>query len=311
MKGKLQTMQTRDVKGINVDYTVTNVGPAIGGEAMLIVTPKVSILVDTGFAFCGNQLVENVRKVLGSRDLDYIFLSHSHYDHVGGSPYCKRAWPSCKVVTTEYALKVMKKDSARATMKKLNGYAAKIYKVEEYEDLTDSLDADMLVKEGDIVQAGEFTFKVMEFPGHTRDSIGFYDEKEKFFLSCETNGVYVGDDEMVPQYLVGYQITLDSMDRGLALDVRYMLLSHYDIILGDRCMKLLKRAREMAVIGAREVMEGYRSGMDEQQLIDVVKKRYYTDYARRIQPEAAFDENAKYMIPMVIRELSQSDNPSH
>ena len=305
MKGKLHCMMTRNVEGINVNYTVTNVGPAIGGEAMLIVTPKVSILVDTGFGFCGNQLVENVEKVLNGRDLDFIFLSHSHYDHVGGSPYCKRRWPDTKVVTTEYALNIMRKESARATMKKLNGFAAKVFKVEEYEDLTDNLDADVLVKEGDIVDAGEFSFKVLEFPGHTKDSIGFYDEKEKFLLSCETNGVYVGDDEMVPQYLVGYQVTLDSMDKGLALDIRYMLLSHYDIILGDRCMKLLRRAREMAVIGAEEVMEGYRNGMSEEELIAVIKKRYYTDYARKIQPEAAFDENAKYLIPMVIRELSQ------
>lgn len=305
MKGKLQCMQTRNVEGINVNYTVTNVGPAIGGEAMLIVTPKVSILVDSGFGFCGNQLVENIKKVLNGRKLDFIFLSHSHYDHVLGSPYCKREWPDAQIVTTEYALNVMRKESARATMKKLNGFAARIFKVTEYEDLTDNLTADVLVKEGDIVQAGEFTFKVLEFPGHTRDSIGFYDEKEKFLLSCETNGVYVGNDEMVPQYLVGYQVTLDSMDKGLALDIRYMLLSHYDIIIGDRCMKLLRRAREMAVIGAEEVMEGYRSGMNEQELIAVIKKRYYTDYARMIQPEAAFDENAKYLIPMVIKELSQ------
>ena len=308
MKGKLHCMMTRNVEGINVSYTVTNVGPCIGGEAMLIVSPKVSILVDTGYGFCGNQLVENIEKVLNGRDLDYIFLSHSHYDHVLGSPYCKRRWPDAKIVTTEYALNVMKKDSARATMKKLNAFAAKVFKVAEYEDLTDDLTADVLVKEGDIVNAGEFSFKVMEFPGHTRDSIGFYDEKEKFLLSCETNGVYVGDDEMVPQYLIGYQITLDSRDKGLALDIRYMLLSHYDIIIGDRCMKLLRRAREMAVIGAEEVMEGYRSGLNEQELIDVVKKRYYTDYARAIQPEAAFDENAKYMIPMVIKELSEKQN---
>ena len=54
-------------------------------------------------------------------------------------------------------------------------------------------------------------------------------------------------------------------------------------------------------------MEGYRAGQTEEELIAVDKKRYYTDYARKIQPEAAFDENAKYMIPMVIRELSQKE----
>lgn len=303
MKGKLQTMQTREVKGINFDYTVTNVGPAVGGEAMLIVSEKTSILVDSGFGFCGAQLVENIKKVLGGRPLDYIFLSHSHYDHILGSPYCKREWPEAKVVTTAYAHKIMQKDSAKATMKRLNDFVAKMYKVTEFEDLTDNLDADVLVKEGDVIEAGEFRFKVLEFPGHTKDSIGFYDEQEKFLLSCESTGVYVGEDEMVPQYLVGYQVTLDSMDKAIALDVQYMILSHYDMIVGDRCSKLLRRAREMAVIGAEEVLEAYKEGKTEKEIIDVVKARYYTDYARKIQPEAAFEENVKYMIPMIISEL--------
>lgn len=306
MKGKLQCMQTREIKGINVDYTVTNVGPAVGGEAFLIVTPETSILCDSGFGFCGKQLVENIRKVLGDRRLDYILLSHSHYDHILGSPYCKREWPDAKIVSTEYASKVMEKESARATMKKLNAVAASIYKVKEYEDLTDDVKVDVFVKEGDILEAGEFRFTVHEYPGHTRDSIGFYDGNEKLLLSCESLGVYVGEDEMVPQYLVGYQVTLDSMDRALELDVQYMLLSHYDIIVGDRCRRLMLRAREMSVIGAQEVMDGFRSGLDEKQLIEVIKKRYFTPYARAIQPEAAFDLNAGYMIPMIIRELSQT-----
>lgn len=303
MKGKLQCMQARDIKGINFDYKVVNVGPAVGGEAFLIVTPSTSILCDSGFGFCGKGLVENIEKVLGDRPLDFILLSHSHYDHVLGSPHCKRRWPEARVVSTEYAAKVMEKDSAKATMRKLDAFAASIYKVKEFEDLVDELTVDIFVKEGDVLEAGEFRFAVHEYPGHTRDSIGFYDESEKLLLSCESLGVYVGEDEMVPQYLVGYKVTLDSMDRALELDVRYMLLSHYDMIVGDRCRRLMLRAREMSVIGAQEVMDGYRSGLDEKQLIDVIKKRYFTDYARAIQPEAAFDLNAGYMIPMIIKEL--------
>ena len=93
MDTKLDCMQTVEVKGKNVDYTVTNVGPVNGGEGFLFVSENTTFLLDDGFSFCGNALVDNIKKVLGDRGLDYILLTHSHYDHVGGMddlrPFCQ------------------------------------------------------------------------------------------------------------------------------------------------------------------------------------------------------------------------------
>lgn len=85
---------------------ITDVRPTMGDSAFLLDDGKTSILYDTGFAFTGPALAVNVKKVLGERSLDYIFLTHSHYDHALGSVYVKKLYPDAVVVAGAYAAKI-------------------------------------------------------------------------------------------------------------------------------------------------------------------------------------------------------------
>lgn len=72
---------------------ITDVGTVPGDSGFLIDDGKTAILYDTGFAFTGEKLAENVKGPWGDRPLDYIFLTHSHYDHALGAAYVARAYP--------------------------------------------------------------------------------------------------------------------------------------------------------------------------------------------------------------------------
>lgn len=69
---------------------VVPVGAAPGGECYLLFVGGSTLLVDSGFQFCGPQLVEHLRRTLQGRALDYILLTHSHYDHALGSVFASR-----------------------------------------------------------------------------------------------------------------------------------------------------------------------------------------------------------------------------
>lgn len=306
MDARIERMETVKVKGKAVDYEVTNVGPVIGGEGFLFVSENTTFLLDNGFAFCGEEMVKNIKDTLGDRKLDYILLTHSHYDHLSGTPYIIRAYPDVKVVANDHTANVIVRDGAKKVMRQMNAAAAQSYSAGEFEDLTDSLRVDIVVKDDDVVDLGDFRFKVCGFPGHTKCSIGFYSEEERLLLSCETLGVYIGDEKLACQYLVGYQMSIDSIDRALALDIEKMLIPHTGIVEGERCENLLKASRELAVNGAKEIVYGFREGKDEKELLTILKEKYYTPYVRKLQPEAAFDLNAKYMIPMLIKELAEN-----
>ena len=64
-----------------------------GGEALLVMGSERTALMDCGMAFCGRRMVKNLEEKLkesGRETLDYVLLSHSHYDHMGCLLYTSR-----------------------------------------------------------------------------------------------------------------------------------------------------------------------------------------------------------------------------
>ncbi len=63
-----------------VAVTVLSVGQ---GDAILIETPEMAVLIDGGDTYAGDGLCETLREKKIER-LDYVFLTHPHKDHLGG-----------------------------------------------------------------------------------------------------------------------------------------------------------------------------------------------------------------------------------
>ena len=96
--------------------STVNCRGSVGGDCFLIRGEGVSILVDSGFAFCAETAVEKIRTELKGKGLDYILLTHSHYDHAMGIPAIRRAFPQVKVIGSEYCDYILRKPTARQKM---------------------------------------------------------------------------------------------------------------------------------------------------------------------------------------------------
>ena len=103
-----------------MEIKITDVRSQKGDAAFLIDDGTTSILYDTGFGFTGYAVAQNIKAQLGERKLDYIFLTHSHYDHALGSAYILRHYPTAKVVAASYAADVFSRDGAKRIMKELD-----------------------------------------------------------------------------------------------------------------------------------------------------------------------------------------------
>ena len=156
------------------ELKITDVRVNPGDAAFLIDDGETAILYDTGFAFTGFSVAEKIKEILGERPLDYIFLTHSHYDHAAGSAYVKRYWNDAKVVAGEYATKIFAKASARKIMRGLDRKIAEKCSVTDYEDIIDELKVDIAVDDGDVIKAGDMEFIALNLPGHTKCSVGYY-----------------------------------------------------------------------------------------------------------------------------------------
>ena len=286
-----------------MDIKITDVRSLKGDSAFLIDDGKTSVLYDSGFGFTGFSVAENIKKELKGRSLNFIFLTHSHYDHSLGSSYILERFKDAKVVAGEYAEKIFAKPTAKSLMRELDQKFAHKNGVEVYEDLADNLKVHISVKDGDKINAGGMCFTALNLPGHTKCSVGYYLESEKLLLSTESLGVYVGEGMVVPSYLVGYQMVLDSIKKVQSLDVERILVPHYGVIEKEEAKLYLNKAFDSAVSTAEEIAEILKSGGSKTDAVNHFAAKYYKGKVKEIYPYDAMMLNTSMTVDLIEREL--------
>lgn len=282
---------------------VTKVSPLPGSACILISTQQKAALVDSGFSFCADKMIENIKSVLGSRPLDYILLTHSHYDHASGSGRCRLAYKDVKVAASEYAAKILSKPSALSVICEMNESAAKYYGAENPEDKPGDLSVDMVLREGDVIDMGDVTLRVMEAQGHTKCCISFYVPQNKTLISCETLGACSKEQSVAPGFLVSYEMSVNYMKRVIDMDIEGLLVSHFGVLRGNSCREFLNRALRSAEQLKDLIINDHLSGKTHSEIIEHYKEVFYNEELQKIQPLSAFYLNANHLVPMVIKEL--------
>lgn len=282
---------------------ITDVRSRSGDSAFLIDNGKNAFLLDTGFAFSGYAIAQNVKKALGERNLDFIFLTHSHYDHVLATPYVLKEYPNAAVVAGEYTKTIFEKPSALSRMTDLDRKAAQSFGISDYEDLSPLLRVDITVADGDIIKVGDMNIRAVFLPGHTKCSFGFYVECEKLLLSSETLGVYDGDKNIIPSFLVGYKTTLESIEKAKALDIEKLLIPHFGILDAERTSYYLDSAKKSAVDTCRTVASILECGGTKEAAFEAVRERFYHGDVVKSYPIDAFTLNTNIMIDLINKEM--------
>lgn len=282
---------------------ITDVRAHLGDSGFLVDDGKTAILFDSGFGFTGKKMVENIKRLLGERPLDYIFLSHSHYDHILGAFFAKKEWQNAVVVAGEHTAEVFKKEGARRVMRELDEKFARECGVEEYEDVTPMLSVDVVLKDGESVLAGDNEYRAIYFPGHTKCSTGFYLESKKLLLGSETLGVYDGENVM-PIFLVGYALARASLEKALSLSIDRLLVPHFGDICGKEKVKsYLESALQETDATASLIKNALERGVSKPDVLEILKERFFYNKFDKYYPIAAMELNTSIMINLVEKEL--------
>lgn len=283
--------------------TVTDVRIHPGDSGFLVDDGTTSILYDTGFAFTGYQLGERVKEILGNRPLDYIFLTHSHYDHSLGAPYVKRLYPDCKIVAGEYDAAVFKKPTAKNAMRELDRKYAHTCGIDSYEDLVDELTVDIVVKDGESFRAGSFDFVAINLPGHTKSSLAYYSPSRKLLLSCESLGIFDGKKTVMPIYLISYAMTRQSILKAMELDIDNLLIPHFGLIDKETTKIYLEQSLIDTDKTTMEIKRQLEEGKTKQEVLGFIKKKFYDTIFEPYYPIDAFELNTSIMIDVIEKEI--------
>ncbi len=153
------------------------------------------------------EVLENILEEYDVK-LKYILLTHGHFDHIFGVYGLKEATGASVVIHENDAGHLLdeNKSLSRGNMP----------------EPQKPVNADVLVKEGDVLTLGDEEIKVMHTPGHTMGGVCYVLEKDRVIFSgdtlfCMTAGrtdFFDGSDELM----------IKSLKRLIALDGDYRVL---------------------------------------------------------------------------------------
>lgn len=144
------------------------------GSCHLAVGERNTVLFDPGMAWYGEKTVEKIKEIIGDRPIDAVFLTHSHYDHVGALPVIKKYWPDAMVFGAAYAGRVFSKLSAKRLIRELSASAAQLNGTALPDDYsTRAIQLDQMLIGGETINVGDVCVQSIKTVGHTKDCLSY------------------------------------------------------------------------------------------------------------------------------------------
>lgn len=309
MKNNYQSNMFIDFPGYNrliFPEKIKRVTAGAGGEALLILGSEKTGLIDCGMAYCAEDLIENIKEILlaENRQLDFVFLTHTHYDHIGALPYVLKCWPEIIVYGAAYCGKVFNSVGAKNKMAELGRIAWLKYKKQEPDEvMVDGLRIDVSVREDEPVWLGEEFLVALETKGHTDCSTTYILEPDGIMFASESTGVLESPDSMHISILKSYSDAMNSVKKCAGYPIKHLISPHYGMIPDF----FVKEYWEMFISFAEEkrmfIFQLFSQDLTLEEILDEYSKKYWSDARGTEQPKEAFKENGANIIKAILKEF--------
>ncbi len=272
------------------------------------------LIFDAGITFLGEIYAKEIKKILGSRQVEYLFLTHAHFDHCGSVSILKKHFPLMKVITSKKAKDILGRPNAIKLIKALNQASEEVVGDIEIDFASsgefEPFEIDKTVKDGDIFKISNgLNIRIIETPGHTSDCLSFYIQEKKILISSEAAGQPDLTGYIVSDCLLDYDQYFSSMKRLSLLDIEILCPGHLFVYTGDDAKKFLRES----MLECEKFRKLVELCLDEEdgdldRVKIRIKKMEYDGNDGPKQPEPAYLLNLEARIKAVAKKMNKTCN---
>ena len=268
------------------------------------------VLFDGGFTALTRYYEQDIKEILKDRAPAYLFITHSHFDHVGAVSYFKNLWPDLQIGTHAHCADILSRPRAVNLIRDLNREAGKnLEKIgvsSLFEDDFESFEPDLhLTPDTPIRLPGGLSIVPLNTPGHTRDFMSYWIPEKKILIASEAVSCIEQDDYIETEFLVDYDAYIDSIKRLQQLNAKVLCTGHHACFTNDDV--------QTHILHSFEAAENFRK-MAEKVLIsekgDIpqallkIKSAEWDERPWPKQPESAYLLNTREKLKTILKRMT-------
>ncbi len=280
----------------------------IGYPAYIVKGKPKIMMIDAGINLLAPKYYSDLKATISDpQKLNFIAITHSHYDHLGAIPYLIKKIPGLIIVGAERIQHLLAKPSVIDFMTHLSNIQQPLFAdITGPEDVSLSpFNITLPVKEGDTIDLGGLTCSVYEVPGHTRDSLAYYFPQIKMLCPGESVGVPEGIDgnKVQVEFLSSYEDYYASLEKMASLDVKTLCLAH-GFVYTDDDVKSFFAASLTATEQYKNLLLEYldRVNGDIEQAIQLITREEYDKKGTIHQERNAYISNLTAQVKLVAKD---------
>jgi len=196
-----------------------------------------SMIVSGGMVYLLPEVVRQISSFgIDGRRVSKILILHAHFDHLGVIPWWKRTFPDVEVLASSRAWDVLRMPKAIVT---INGFGRAVTErmrlqagLADFDHAWRDDVAGRTVREGDRIDLGGLSVRILETPGHSSCSISAYLPERKALFASDGGGIPFKDFS-IPLGNSNFTQFEESLGKLKELPVECLCADHYGFVTGE------------------------------------------------------------------------------
>jgi glyoxylase-like metal-dependent hydrolase (beta-lactamase superfamily II) len=223
------------------------------------------MMIDVGDDLVTRKILKKL-KGFGLYPIHKIVLTHSHFDHVQGVEKLKSLMKedTIEVLASEKAIHNLKNPES------MNSYFG--YNMNPIEDVTP-------LKEGDNIDLNGLELEVLNFFGHTQDSIAIFDKKNRNIFVGDAIIDKIDHQTVMPEFVPPdfdeseYFKTLNRL-KNMRDEIDFISLAHFGVWSGEDLTNIVENTKDFHMDAKQSITEWY----NENPSIEYIALKYHEKF---------------------------------